>query len=101
MCGIFGTTRRYERSVVEHKLEPMNFRGPDHTGVEEIQTPDGEKLTFGHVRLSIIDLDPRSNQPFVYNDDISIVFNGEVYNYLELKKLYLGDVTLPINSKSG
>lgn len=56
MCGIFGTTRRYERSVVEHKLELMNFRGPDHTGVEEIQTPDGEKLTFGHVRLSIIDL---------------------------------------------
>ena len=51
MCGIFGTTRRYERSVVEHKLELMNFRGPDHTGVEEIQTPDGEKLTFGHVRL--------------------------------------------------
>lgn len=31
MCGIFGTTRRYERSVVEHKLELMNFRGPDHT----------------------------------------------------------------------
>lgn len=38
MCGIFGTTRRYERSVVEHKLELMNFRGPDHTGVEEILT---------------------------------------------------------------
>ena len=86
MCGIFGTTRRYERSVVEHKLELMNFRGPDHTGVEEIQTPDGEKLTFGHVRLSIIDLDPRSNQPFVYNDDICIVFNGEVYNYLATQK---------------
>lgn len=98
MCGIFGTTRRYERSVVEHKLELMNFRGPDHTGVEEIQTPDGEKLTFGHVRLSIIDLDPRSNQPFVYNDDISIVFNGEVYNYLELKKQYLGDVALRTES---
>ena len=98
MCGIFGTTRRYERSVVEHKLELMNFRGPDHTGVEEIQTPDGEKLTFGHVRLSIIDLDPRSNQPFVYNDDISIVFNGEVYNYLELKKQYLGDVILRTES---
>lgn len=98
MCGIFGTTRRYERSVVEHKLELMNFRGPDHTGVEEIQTPDGEKLTFGHVRLSIIDLDPRSNQPFVYSDDISIVFNGEVYNYLELKKQYLGDVILRTES---
>lgn len=98
MCGIFGTTRRYERSIVEHKLELMNFRGPDHTGMEEIRTPDGETLTLGHVRLSIIDLDSRSNQPFVYTDDISIVFNGEVYNFLELKKQYLGDVTLRTES---
>ena len=98
MCGIFGTTLRYERSVVEHKLELMNFRGPDHTGIMEITTPTQDVLTFGHVRLSIIDLDPRSNQPFRYNDDISIVFNGEVYNYLELKKQYLGDVTLRTES---
>ena len=98
MCGIFGTTRRYERSIVEHKLELMNFRGPDHTGMEEIRTPDGETLTLGHVRLSIIDLDSRSNQPFVYTDDISIVFNGEVYNFLELKKQYLCDVTLRTES---
>ena len=98
MCGIFGTTLRYERSVVEHKLELMNFRGPDHTGIMEITTPTQNVLTFGHVRLSIIDLDPRSNQPFRYNDDISIVFNGEVYNYLELKRQYLGDVTLRTES---
>lgn len=98
MCGIFGTTRRYERSIVEHKLELMNFRGPDHTGMEVIRTPDGETLTLGHVRLSIIDLDSRSNQPFVYTDDISIVFNGEVYNFLELKKQYLSDVTLRTES---
>lgn len=98
MCGIFGTTLRYERSVVEHKLELMNFRGPDHTGIMEITTPTQDVLTFGHVRLSIIDLDPRSNQPFRYNDDISIVFNGEVYNYLELKKQYLGDVILRTES---
>ena len=98
MCGIFGTTRRYERSIVEHKLELMNFRGPDHTGMEKMHTPDGETLTLGHVRLSIIDLDSRSNQPFVYTDDISIVFNGEVYNFLELKKQYLGDVTLRTES---
>lgn len=98
MCGIFGTTRRYERSIVEHKLELMNFRGPDHTGMEVIRTPDGETLALGHVRLSIIDLDSRSNQPFVYTDDISIVFNGEVYNFLELKKQYLSDVTLRTES---
>ena len=53
MCGIFGTTLRYERSVVEHKLELMNFRGPDHTCIMEITTPAQDVLTFGHVRLSI------------------------------------------------
>lgn len=98
MCGIFGTTRCYKRSIIKKKLELMNFRGPDHTGMEVIRTPDGETLTLGHVRLSIIDLDSRSNQPFVYTDDISIVFNGEVYNFLELKKQYLGDVTLRTES---
>lgn len=94
MCGIFGTTLRYGREVVENKLGLMNFRGPDHTGVMELQTPDNQKITFGHVRLSIIDLDARSNQPFRYNEDISIVFNGEVYNYKELKRQYLGGTQL-------
>ena len=98
MCGIFGTTRCYERSIIKKKLDLINFRGPDHTGMEVIRTQDGETLTLGHVRLSIIDLDSRSNQPFVYTDDISIVFNGEVYNFLELKKQYLCDVTLRTES---
>lgn len=98
MCGIFGTTLRYDRGVVEHKLELMRFRGPDHTGTMEISTPTQDVLTLGHVRLSVIDLDARSNQPFRYSDDISIVFNGEVYNYRELKAQYLGDVTLRTES---
>jgi len=98
MCGIYGTTFRYDREVVKRKLELMNFRGPDHAGLMEIATPSEEKVTFGHVRLSIIDLDARSNQPFRYNDDITIVFNGEVYNYKELKKQYLSDVNLRTES---
>lgn len=98
MCGIFGTTLRYSRKVIEHKLELMNFRGPDHTGIKEFDVSSDMKLTLGHVRLSILDLDSRSNQPFVYNEDISIVFNGEVYNYKELKSQYLSDVTLRTTS---
>mgnify|MGYP002622244326 CR=1 FL=1 len=92
MCGIYGTTLRYSPDIVSHKLELMKFRGPDHIGIKAINTPDGEVLTFGHVRLSIIDLDARSNQPFEYNEHIIIVFNGEIYNYRELKKQYLSDV---------
>ncbi len=98
MCGIYGTILRYEPAVVEHKLGLMKFRGPDHTGMKELKTPNGQTVTFGHVRLSIIDLDARSNQPFQYNDDICIVFNGEVYNYKELKSQYLSEVTFRTES---
>lgn len=98
MCGIFGTTLRYSSEVIERKLELMNFRGPDHTGIKEFDVSSELKLTFGHVRLSILDLDARSNQPFVYNENISIVFNGEVYNYKELKNQYLSDVILRTTS---
>ena len=98
MCGIFGTTLRYSSEVIERKLELMNFRGPDHTGIKEFDVSSELKLTLGHVRLSILDLDARSNQPFVYNENISIVFNGEVYNYKELKSQYLSDVILRTTS---
>ena len=57
-------------------------------------------MTLGHVRLSILDLDARSNQPFVYNDSISIVFNGEVYNYKELAEQYLSDFTFRISNEN-
>ncbi len=43
------------------------------------------KIVLGHNRLSIIDLDARSNQPFTYYDRLHIVFNGEIYNFKELK----------------
>ena len=66
----------------------MKFRGPNYTGIKEFDVYPDIKLTLGHVRLSILDLDARSNQPFVYNNSISIVFNGEVYNYKELTEQY-------------
>ena len=47
MCGIFGTTLRYSRKVIEHKLELMNFRGPDHTGIKEFDVSSDMKLTLG------------------------------------------------------
>lgn len=98
MCGIFGTTLQYSPDIIERKLELMNFRGPDHTGVIKIETPCNTSVTLGHVRLSIIDLDARSNQPFTFNENISIVFNGEIYNYKELRKRYLADVNFKTES---
>lgn len=85
MCGIYGTTIRYKKQEVETKLNRISFRGPDKMGVSQLESNDN-LVTLGHNRLAIIDLDPRSNQPFTYGDNIHIVFNGEIYNYIDLKK---------------
>lgn len=80
MCGIYGSTIRYSDEIVTQKLNRINFRGPDFSAFRHY---DG--ITLGHNRLSIIDLDPRSNQPFHYHH-LRIVFNGEIYNYQEIRK---------------
>lgn len=98
MCGIYGTTRIYSSNVIERKLNAMKFRGPDYQGFKSYDVVSGGTLTLGHVRLSILDLDKRSNQPFQYNDRISVVFNGEIYNYKELKAQYLSEVTFRTTS---
>ena len=86
MCGISGVygleNLKNPRSIVEKMNEYIAHRGPDAEGIHE-----GENFVLGHRRLSIIDTTAQSNQP-LYSDDKSIVlvFNGELYNYLELKK---------------
>lgn len=82
MCGILGLIG-YDQSFLFKSLAKIKHRGPDHSGHYAINKFNG---WLGHVRLSIIDLDPRSNQPFIsacgrYN----LVFNGEIYNFLILK----------------
>ena len=61
--------------------EVSGHRGPDYS---DIYTDDD--VVLGHNRLSIIDLDPKANQPFISNDNnIVLVFNGEIYNYQKFK----------------
>lgn len=98
MCGIYGTTFHYRDEIVKRKLTAMRFRGPDFQSFSRYNVPKDKQITLGHVRLSIIDLDARSNQPFDYNENISIVFNGEIYNFEELKYTYLGDKQLRTTS---
>ena len=82
MCGIFGTTVSYtDQSILTKKLETMLQRGPDFGSCQQVT----EILTLGHRRLAIVDLDHRSNQPFKYKH-IIVVFNGEIYNFLELRQ---------------
>lgn len=79
MCGIYGTTIPYDDFLIRQKLRRVNFRGPDYSAFERF-----DQVILGHNRLSIIDLDSRSNQPLTYQH-LEIVFNGEIYNYKELR----------------
>jgi len=83
MCGIYGTTIKYSNNQVREKLERTSFRGPDKLDWKVLGSQSD--IIFGHNRLAIIDLEARSNQPFTYNEDIHIVFNGEIYNFQVLK----------------
>jgi asparagine synthase (glutamine-hydrolysing) len=88
MCAIVGIFTpsgdpAQDRSHVSNMMKVMLNRGPDHTGLW--QNKSG--LSLGHLRLSIVDLDPRSNQPLKsFNDRYTIVYNGEIYNYPALKQ---------------
>jgi asparagine synthase (glutamine-hydrolysing) len=93
MCGIAGIVSfdsRYvpPREVLERMSACIAHRGPDGEGIEVIRTPSA---TAGlvHRRLAILDPDPRSNQPFTIEHEgrrFHLVFNGEIYNYRELRR---------------
>lgn len=85
MCGIlFSTASKLSDETFLRALNRMAYRGPDATG-----TFRHGDLQLGHRRLAIIDLDQRSNQPFLSADGrYAIVFNGEIYNFQELATRY-------------
>lgn len=89
MCGIIGCNYNSNKDFIKI-TSLMNNRGPDFCDVKVIQNN-----FFGHTRLSIIDLDEEANQPMFF-DNVLIVFNGEIYNYEELKK----EEELPCITKS-
>ncbi len=86
MCGIAGYIGKEELSdkQITNLSQLMKNRGPDSFNFVKLKSKDRFIYLF-HSRLSIIDLNIRSNQPYFYNN-ITLIFNGEIYNYKELKK---------------
>lgn len=83
IAGIFGIGDKVKSHVLTSQMcDLIKHRGPDAHGIWQNET-----VTLGHRRLSIIDTSAAGNQPFFSDDKkLAIVFNGEIYNYLELKK---------------
>ncbi len=89
MCGICGYISK--KRITEEELRIMNdtmyHRGPDDSGVEIYQGENDYYIGFAQRRLAILDLSPLGHQPMhSENGRISVVFNGEIYNFLELKE---------------
>jgi asparagine synthase (glutamine-hydrolysing) len=86
MCGINGIIdfEKTKTSNIHERILKMNkelvHRGPDNN-----EAFHNDSFALGHLRLSIIDLDERANQPMCYKDHL-IVYNGEVFNYKEIRK---------------
>jgi asparagine synthase (glutamine-hydrolysing) len=83
MCGILGTIPTIEQAIFKKSLNTLTHRGPDDYGIENINN----EITLGHRRLSIVDLSNHGHQPMEdHSQRYSIVFNGEIYNFIEIKK---------------
>ena len=87
MCGIAGYigNQKLEKFRIKECLNLMHRRGPDAANVFEHSFYEKHNVYLLHTRLRIIDFNDRSNQPFSISSKV-LIYNGELYNYLELKK---------------
>ena len=83
MCGICGFVGKGERHDLDAMMAALVHRGPDDAG--QWTDPD-RRLFLGHRRLSIIDIEGGHQPMFDADSRIGVVFNGEIYNHLELRR---------------
>ena len=79
MCGVLAHVGAQPPAQLRAALGALRHRGPDAAGLLR-----AGRVTLGHARLAILDLDPRSNQPFVYGTTL-VSYAGELWNYRELR----------------
>ncbi len=87
MCGIAGFidfSKNSDENILKKMTDELHHRGPNDSGYEFYEE-DTAQIGLGHRRLSVLDLSSHGHQPMAYKD-IDIVYNGEVYNFEEIKK---------------
>jgi len=88
MCGIVGILdfgkKKISKEEIKYFTKSLDHRGPDGSNYF---INEKKNLAFGHTRLSIIDISEKANQPFYFdNNRLVLTFNGEIYNFIEIKK---------------
>ncbi len=103
MCGLTGFSGKFSKKLLTQMIEKIKSRGPDDRGDLYFSLPDGSGfLGLGHTRLAILDLSQEGHQPMSLKcpccqmpekieQKVWIVFNGEIYNFLELKNNLISD----------
>jgi len=86
MCGITGyiTNKTIPEETIKNMTDFLIHRGPDASGYFSYTGSD-YKIEFGHRRLSIIDLEGGDQPVYSENNDIVVIFNGEIYNFIDLR----------------
>ena len=91
MCGLVGYIESKNgancSSDIDKAIASLEHRGPDASGKDEFYT--NKKVGLGHRRLSILDISDAGNQPMEsFTGRFKIIFNGEIYNHLEIREYY-------------
>ena len=82
MCGILGMVGKNSANFVSRNLDFLEKRGPDSKKIAHVS----DSLSLGATRLAMVDRHARSNQPLIDENGNLIIYNGEIYNYLNLRK---------------
>src|SRR5689334_24257200 len=91
MCGIAGFAGTGDAATLIRMGKVIAHRGPDQSGVHMDHSRNLRDVGLAHQRLSIVDLSPSGTQPMSNEDGtIWVAFNGEIYNFKELKNGLLG-----------
>ncbi len=88
MCGIAGLITQNPEARIGAMLKAIEHRGRDDEGIWTSPAIDGagQRVCFGHRRLSIIDTSSAGHQPMISHDGrLVVILNGEIYNYRELR----------------
>lgn len=81
ICGMFRKNRKIDKEIFEQMVDIIAYRGPDDRG-----SYYDDQVALGHRRLAIIDLSRDGHQPFTYRGRYIMVYNGEIYNFRELRE---------------